>query len=239
MTTNDDNLDFLDAVMAHTKEAAGLPADWGDIHVPLSAEEEMEDAPRPPRLRSGMTTAELLPYGHPVTTPDGREVVLERLTCEPIQAPGHGIEVCDPASLEWHGPPIQVELRGTVQPVEVAVLRHRTLRGDLVQPAVAVVGSFSKSTSWVEFPVPGTRLSIDKGCGAFIARNHVPAVADEVEALLPAVRNAGLVTVEIDGVVVGALFESGDGPGGFEIMLGRGQGGRPTAVLVDLRVLPR
>ncbi|MBL0746840.1 hypothetical protein [Nocardioides baculatus] len=239
MTTNDDNLDFLSAVMAHTKEAAGLPPGWGDVHVPLSPEEELEDAPRPPRLRTGMTTAELLPYGDRVTTPDGRELRLERLTCPPIQAPGHGIDVCDPASLEWQGQPISVELRGTAQPVEVAVLRHATPRGDLIQPVMAVVGTFSKNTLWVEFPVAGIRLSIDAGCGAFIARGQVAAVAERIETLLPSVRDAGLLAVEVDSAVVGALFESGDGPGGYEVMLGRGQGGRPTALLVDLRVLPR
>jgi hypothetical protein len=237
--TDDDNLAFITGVIAASKEAAGLPPDWGSTYTPLSAEAELEDAPRPPRLRDGMTTAELLPYGDVVRTPDGQDLVLERLTCPPLQTPGGGVAACDPVSLEWQGVALDLELRGSVQPVEVAALRRTTPRGDLLQAAVAVVGDVSAVTRWIEVPVPGTRLSIDKGCGAFIARNHVAAVAERAEAALSTVSDVGLVPVEVDGTVVGALFGSGDGPGGYEVMLGRGRGALPVALLVDLRVLPR
>jgi hypothetical protein len=236
--TDDDNLAFLREVMAHSKAAAGLPQDWGRTSTPLTPAEELEDAPRPARLRSGMSTAELLPYGGPVRAGDGSELFLERLTCPAIQAAGGGIDVCDPVSLAWQGPPIAVDLRGDEHAVEVAVLRHSTPRGELLQPAVAVVGDLAAVTRWTEFPVPGTRLSIDKGCGAFIARDHVAAVADRAEDALPSIRTTGLVPVELDGVVVGALFGSGDGPGGYEVMLGQRRG-LPVALLVDLGVLPR
>jgi hypothetical protein len=236
--TDDENLAFITAVMAASKEAAGLPPDWGTTPAPSSAEAELEDAPRPPRLRGGMTTAELLPYGEVVLGPGGQEAVLERLTCPPVQTPGGGITACDPVSLEWQRP-LEVDLRGAAQPVEVAALRWTTPRGDLLQAAVAVIGDLSAVTSWIEFPVPGTRLSIDKGCGAFIARNQVGVVAGLVEDVLSTVSDAGLVPVEVDGTVVGALFGSGDGPGGYELMLGRGSGAVPVALLVDLRVLPR
>ena len=101
--TDDDNLAFIAGVIAASKEAAGLPPDWGSTHTPLSAEAELEDAPRPPRLRDGMTTAELLPYGDVVRTPDGQDLVLERLTCPPLQTPGGGVAACDPVSMEWQG----------------------------------------------------------------------------------------------------------------------------------------
>lgn len=237
--TDDDNLAFITGVIAASKEAAGLPPDWGSTPTPLSAEAELEDAPRPPRLREGMTTAELLPYGDAVPTPDGQELVLERLTCPPLQTPGGGVAACDPVSIEWQGVALDLELRGSVQPVEVAALRRTTPRGDLLQAAVAVVGDISAVTRWIEVPVPGTRLSIDKGCGAFIARNHVAAVAERAEEVLSTVSDVGLVPVEVDGTVVGALFGSGDGPGGYEVMLGRDRGAVPVALLVDLRVLPR
>jgi hypothetical protein len=104
---------------------------------------------------------------------------------------------------------------------------------------VAVIGDLPAVTSWIEFPVPTTRFSIDKGCGAFVARNQVTAVAGMAEDVLSTVSDVGLVPVEVDGTVVGALFGSGDGPGGYEMMLGRGPGALPVALLVDLRVLPR
>ena len=64
-------------------------------------------------------------------------------------------------------------------------------------------------------------------------------VAQRAEEVLSTVDDVGLVPVEVDGTVVGALFGSGDGPGGYEVMLGRGRGALPVALLVDLRVLPR
>ena len=237
--TDDENLAFITAVMAASKEAAGLPPEWGTTPAPLSAEAELEDAPRPPRLRDGMATAELLPYGDVVLGPGGQERVLERLTCSPFHTPGGGITICDPVSLEWQGPSLEIDLRGSEQPVEVAVLRWSTARGELLQPAVAVVGDVAAVTSWVGLPDPRARLSIDKGCGAFIARDRVAAVAARTEDLLPAVHHDALVAVEVDGLLAGALFGSGDGPGGYELMLGRGRWALPVAVLVDLRVLPR
>ena len=107
-----DERDWFDGMVAASKEAAGLPSDWGIAPSPLSPEEEMEDAVRPPRLRAGMTTAELLPYGEVVRTADGQELAVERLTAGPLEAPDGGIAVCDPVSLEWLGQPLQLGLRG-------------------------------------------------------------------------------------------------------------------------------
>ncbi|WP_457206142.1 hypothetical protein [Nocardioides sp. P5_C9_2] len=235
----DDNLAWFEDMVRATQQAAGLPAGWGTTPTPLGPDADLEDGPRPSRLRAGMSTAELLPYGDVVHTPDGQDLMVERLVCAPIRTPGGGVEICDPTSAEWQGPPLGLDLRGSEQPVEVAALRRATPRGDILQGAVAVVGDVSAVTSWVEFPVPGTRVLIDKGCGAFMARDHVAAVADRAEALLPVVGAVGLTPVEVDGVVVGALFDSGDGPGGYEVMLGRGRSALPLALLVDLRVLPR
>ena len=237
----DDNLAFITGVIAASKQAAGLPPDWGTAPTPLSPEAELEDAPRPARLRAGMTTAELLPYGDVVRTPDGQELVLERLTCPPVQTPWGGVVVCDPVSLDWQGVGADIDLRGTVQPVEVAALRRTTPRGDRLQAAVAAIGDVSAVQTWIEWPEPGKRIPIDKGCGAFVARNQVAVVAERAEDELSTVSDVGLVPVEVDGTVVGALFGSGDGPGGYEVMLGRGRGrgAQPVALLVDLRVLPR
>jgi hypothetical protein len=226
-------------MVAASKQAAGLPADWGTTPTPLSAEEDLEDAPRPPRLRSGMTTAELLPYGEVVRTPDGQDLVVERLTSPPLQAPGGRIAVCDPISIEWQGQPLQLTLKGDVLPVELAAVRRLTPRGEVVQGAVAVVGDPSAVTSWVEFPMPDTRVSIDQGCGAFIARDQVAEAVALAEGLALSAMTSGLVTVEIGGGVAGVLFDPGDRPGDYEVLLGRGRGALPIALLVDLRVLPR
>lgn len=230
---------WFDGMVAASKEAAGLPSDWGIAPSPLSPEEEMEDAVRPPRLRAGMTTAELLPYGEVVRTADGQELAVERLTAGPLEAPGGGIAVCDPVSLEWLGQPLQLDLRGDALPVDLAVLRRSTPRGDVLQGAVAVVGDPSAVTSWIEFPVPGIRLTVGQGCGAFITRNDVAAVARQASELALGTSVAGLVPVVVDDRVAGVLFDPGLGPGDYELLLGRGRGALPVALLVDLGVLPR
>ena len=230
---------WFDGMVAAARDAAGLPPDWGAEPNPLSPEEETEDAPRPARLRSGMTTAELLPYGQVVRTPDGLDLEVERLTGGPLEAPGGGICVCDPVSLEWLGQPLHVDLKGDALPVELAVLRRTSPRGDLLQGAVAVVGDPSTVTSWIEFPVPGTRLTVDQGCGAFLTRDELPQVVARAGELAPATSIHGLVPVEVDGRVVGVFFDPGDGPGTYEVLLGRGRGPVPIALLIDLGVLPR
>jgi len=171
------NLDFLSSVMAHTKAAAGLPADWGTRSTPLSAEEELEDAP-PPRLRSGMTTAELLPYGS-VRLSDGSDVVLERVVAPPVVTPRGLVWALDPMSYEWQGVSLKIQLRGELQPVEVAVVRHSTRHGLRSHGAVAVIGDVARVRRWSV--VPSARLSVDKGCGAFVAGGSaadVVALAD-------------------------------------------------------------
>ena len=232
-------LAWFEQMVAHTKAAAGLPADWGREPSPLSEEEELEDAPRPALLRSGMTTAELLPYGSAVPTVDGDAHELERLVAGPIVAPHGRVIACDPVSLEWQGVATDLQLRGDLLPVEVAAIRYDTPRGDLVRPCVAVVGDVSAVTSWVGFPDPGRRLSVDKGCGAFVAGNDLDAVAARADGLAEQVRTEGVVAVEVGGRVAGVFVESGDGPGGYELMLGRGRGALPIALLVDFRVLAR
>jgi hypothetical protein len=186
-----------------------------------------------------MTTAELLPYGQVVRTPDGLDLEVERLTAGPLEAPGGGVVACDPVSLEWLGRPLQLNLRGDRLPVELAVLRRTTPRGDVLQGAVAVVGDPSAVTSWMDFPVPGTRMVVDVGCGAFIARNDLARVVDQAADLAPTTSTAGLAPVGVDERVAGVLFDPGEGPGSYEVLLGRGRGPLPVALLVDLGVLPR
>lgn len=231
-----DAKDWFDDVVAASKEAAGLPADWGSPPTPLSADEELEDVPRPPRLRAGMTTAELLPYGEVVHTFDGLDLEVERLTSPALQAPGGGITVCDPAA-PWLGRPLQLDLRGDVLRVELAVLRRSTPDGDVLQGAVAVVGDLSAVTTWL--PMPDDRLSIYVGSGAFVARNDLDAVAERAEALALRTVTDGLVPVEIGDRVAALAFDAGNGPGAYEVLLGRGRGALPLALLVDLGVLPR
>lgn len=228
--------DWFGDMVAASKAAADLPADWGSAPTPLRPEEELQDAPRRPRLRAGMSTQELLPYGDVVHTFDGLDLVLERLTSPALQAPGGGITICDPLS-PWLGSPIQLDLRGDVLPVELAVLRRPTPRGDAVQGAVAVVGNVSTVTTWL--PMPGSLVSIGQGCGAFIARNDLAAVAEQTEQLAVRALTEGLVPVEVDDRVAAVLFDAGDGPGDYEMLLGRGRGPLPIALLVDLGVLRR
>jgi hypothetical protein len=235
---DDDNLDFITSVVAHSKQAAGLPADWGMVPPPLSAEEELEDAPPAPRLRAGMTTDELLPYGSVVRTPDGAELVVERVVAPPVVTP-HGL-VCalDPVSFEWQGVSLEMQLRGEVQPVEVAVLRRDTPRGVRVQGVVAAIGHVSRVREWVTLP-SADRLSVDKGCGAFVARDRVAEAVTIAGAMPWPYVPDGVEPVEVDGVVVGAFFDAGDGPWGYEMLIGRGRYSMPEALLVDLHVLPR
>ena len=121
----------------------------------------------------------------------------------------------------------------------VAAIRSDTARGELVRPCVAVVGEVSAVKYWVEFPAPLTRLSIDKGCGAFIAAADVALVAAKADEVTAHLHRQGLFSVEVEDRVSGVLFASGDGPGGYEGLLGQGRGARPVALLVDLRVLLR
>lgn len=236
----DDNVDWIADVMAHTRSAAGLPPDWGREPTPLTPEEEAEDSPWPARLRSGMTTAELLPYGvGALVTDDDEAHELVRLVAKPVDAPGGRLAVCDPVSMEWQGPATQLELNADLLPVEVAVIRYDTPHGELVRPCVAVVGDVSAVERWVEPPAPVMRLSIDAGCGAFIAADDVALVAARADALIAETQRQGMVSVEVEDRVSGVLFASGDGPGDYEVLLGRGRCARPVALLVDLRVLSR
>ena len=236
--SDDDGKDWFDGIVAASKEAAGLPADWGTDSSPLTPEEEAEDGPRPPRLRGGMTTADLLPYGQVVHTADGLDLEVERIVAGPLEARGGGISVCDPVSVEWI-PPFQLDLRGDSLPVELAVLRRTTPRGDVLQGAVAVVGDPAAVRTWVDYPVPGRRLTVDAGCGAFVARHDLAQVAAVSVDLAATTGASGLVPVGVDGRVAAVLFDPGDGPGSYEVLLGRGRGPAPVALLVDLGVLPR
>lgn len=234
----EDELEWFESVVAATKQAAGLPAGWGTNPTPLSAEEELEDAPPPPRLRSGMTTDELLPYGTVVPVTYGADPVVERVVMPPIVAPHGSICAYDPMSVAWQGVSVRMQLRGELLPVEVAVLRRETPRGVRVQGAVAVIGHLAGVREWVQMP-SATRLSIDKGCGAFVAADRVDDVsAVAAELPWPYVPD-GAQAVELDGVVAGVLFDPGEGPYGYELMIGRGRYAVPDALLVDLHVLPR
>lgn len=235
---DDENLDFIRSVTAHTKQAAGLPADWGSTPTPLSAEEELEDAPPPPRLRAGMTTEELLPYGTVVPVSYGADPVVERLVAPPIVAPHGSICAYDPMSVEWQGVSVRIQLRGELLPVEVAVLRRESPRGTWVQGVVAVIGDVAAVREWLPMPST-TRLSIDKGCGAFVAAGRVDEVSAVADGLPWPYLPDGIRAVEVDGVVAGVLFHPGEGPYGYELMIGRGRYAVPEALLVDLHVLPR
>ncbi|HEY0642782.1 MAG TPA: hypothetical protein VGD39_05135 [Nocardioides sp.] len=234
---DDENLEFLHSVIAHTKAAAGLPADWGDQYVPLGPEEELEDAPPPALLRTGMTTDELMPYGRTVRTADGADLLVERVVAPPVVTPRGLVWALDPMSFEWQGASLKTQLRGELQPVEVAVLRRETPRGVHVQGAVAVIGDVSKVRRWTA--LPATRLSVDKGCGAFVAGDRVPDVVAIADAMPWPYVPDGVAPATVDGVVVGAFFDPGDGPWGYEMMLGHGRHVTPEALLVDLHVLPR
>ena len=236
--SNEENLDFLGAVMAHTMQAAGLPADWGSRSTPLSADEELEDAPPPPRLRSGMTTAELLPYGSTVRMPDGSDLLVERVVAPPVVTPGGLVSALDPMSYEWQGVSLTIQLRGELQPVEVAVVRRETARGVDTWGVVAAIGDVSRVKEWVELP-SATRLSIDKGCGAFVAKDRVAEVVAIADTMPWPYVPDGAAPATVDDVVVGAFFDPGDGPWGYEVLVGRGRHAVPEALLVDLHVLPR
>jgi hypothetical protein len=234
---DEENLDFVSSIMAHSRQAAGLPADWGSRSTPLSAEEELEDAPRAPRLRTGMTTDELLPYGSTVQALGGSGRVVERVVAPPVATPRGLVWAFDPMSFAWQGVSLKIQLRGELQPVEVAVLRHQTSEGQRARGAVAVIGNVSRVRKWTG--LPSTRLSVDKGCGAFVAADRaadVVAIADGMES--PYVPD-GVAPATVDGVVVGAFFDPGDGPWGYEMMIGHGRHATPEALLVDLHVLPR
>lgn len=233
---DDENLDFLESVLAHTRAAAGLPADWGDRPTPLSAEEELEDAPPPALLRTGMTTDQLLPYGSTVHLPDGSDAVVERVVAPPVVTPRGLVWAFDPMSYAWQGVSLKVQLRGELQPVEVAVLRSGTPHGVRTSGAVAVIGHVSRVRKWTTLP---TRLSIDKGCGAFVAADRATDVVAIADAMPVPHVPGGVGAATVDDVVVGAFFDPGDGPWGYEVMVGHGRHPVPEALLVDLHVLPR
>ena len=232
-----DELEWYAAVVADIKRSAGLPDDWGHAVGPLSAEEDAQDRPVP-LLRSGMTTAELLPYGDTVRTPGGAELVVERLVSAPIRTPHGAVAALDPMSVEWQGVDLRVELRGDDQPVEAAVLRRETPAGERVTCGAAVVGRLERVADWVTMP-GDLRLSIDKGCAAFVAGDRVDDLVELAGELAWPYVPDGLRPVEVDGDVIGAWVDPGDGPYGYEAMIGRNRHGMPVALLVDFHVLPR
>ena len=83
------------------------------------------------------------------------------------------------------------------------------------------------------------RLSVDKGCGAFAAKDRLSEVVEVAGSLPWPYAAEGLEPCVVDDVVVGAFFDPGDGPWGYEVLLGRGRYAMPEALLVDLHVLPR
>lgn len=238
MTTGGDELDWFHDMVAASKEAAGLPADWGTTPTPFSPEAELEDAPRPSGLRGG-TTAGLLPYGHVVRTLYGDERLLERLLCPAVRAPQGAIVACDPVSLEWQGQPLTFNLEGEELPVEMGVFRHDTPRGMQLESVVAVIGDVAEVTSWSPLADPHSRLSVDKGCMAFAAAGALDEVARQAEAQLTEVSAKVVVPIEQDGVVVGVLIAPGDGPWGYEVLTGVDADGRTRAVLVDQHLMDR
>jgi hypothetical protein len=230
--------DWFDDVRRHMKEAAG-PSAFPDSFVPLTPEAELEDAPRPRRHTGPETTPDLLPYGTMVRTQDGVELVLERITFPPLPARHGSLAVCDPLSLGWQGPPIQVQLGSDQLPVELAVLRRDTPLGPRLEGVKAVIGDVSTVMQWVPAPDSANVLEVDKGLGAFLTMD---AFDDAVAAVDQMVREAeknwldasidGLIPVEVDGSIVGVLFDSQ--PAAYEVLLGIDTDSRPVALMVDL-----
>jgi hypothetical protein len=230
--------DWFDDVRRHMKEAAG-PSAFPDSFVPLTPEAELEDAPRPRRHTGPETTPDLLPYGTMVRTQDGVELVLERITFPPLPARHGSLAVCDPMSLGWQGPPIQVQLGSDQLPVELAVLRRDTPLGPRLEGVKAVIGDVSTVMQWVPAPDSANVLEVDKGLGAFLTMD---AFDDAVAAVDQMVREAeknwldasidGLIPVEVDGSIVGVLFDSQ--PAAYEVLLGIDTDSRPVALMVDL-----
>ena len=233
-----DGVDWFNDMVAASKEAAGLPLDWGSTPTPLGAEDELEDAPRPSTLRAE-STAELLPYGHVVRTLHGDEHLLERKTCSAVRAPSGAIVICDPLSLGWQGQPLAFKLAREELPVEVGFFRSENSRGATLQSVVAVIGDVDLVTSWSPLEDPDERLSIDVGCIAFAASGDLDIVARHAETRLVEVTEEVVVSIEADGAVVGALVAPGDGPWAYEMLTGTDVDGHLVAVLVDHHVMDR
>ena len=238
--TDDENLAFITAVMAASKEAAGLPPEWGTTPAPLSAEAELEDAPRPPRLRDGMTTAELLPYGDVVLGPDGQERVLERLTCPPFHTPGWRHHDLRPGVAGVAGaiPRDRPAWLGAAGRGRGAALVHGARRG---APAGGRRRRRRRGRD-VLGRAPANRVHASpstRGAAPSSPATGWPPSPRAPRTSCPRSSTRPWWRVEVDGLPAGALFGSGDGPGGYELMLGRGRWALPVALLVDLRVLPR
>lgn len=230
--------DWFDNVLRHTKEAAG-PGAFPDRFVPLTPEADLEDAPRPRRHTGPETTPELLPYGTVVRTQDGVELVLERITFPPLHARHGSLVVCDPMSLGWQGPPIQVQLWSERLPVELAVLRRDTPRGPRLEGVTAVIGDVSAVMHWVPAPDSVSVLEVDKGLGAFVAKDALDGAVAAIDQMLGEAEKHwldasrdGLIPIEVDGSVVGVLFDSQ--PAAYEVLLGIDTDSRTVALLVDL-----
>jgi hypothetical protein len=220
------------------KEAAG-PSAFPDRFVPLTPEAELEDAPRPRRHTGPETTADLLPYGTVVRAQDGVELVLERITFPPLHARHGSLVVCDPMSLGWQGPPIQVQLWSEQLPVELAVLRRDTPRGPRLEGVTAVIGDVSAVMHWVPAPDSVSVLEVDKGLGAFVAEDALDGAVAAIDQMLAKAEKHwldtsrdGLIPIEVDGSVVGVLFDSQ--PAAYEVLLGIDTDSRTVALLVDL-----
>ena len=230
--------DWFDNVLRHMKEAAG-PSAFPDRFVPLTPEAELEDAPRPRRHTGPETTADLLPYGTVVRAQDGVELVLERITFPPLHARHGSLVVCDPMSLGWQGPPIQVQLWSERLPVELAVLRRDTPRGPRLEGVTAVIGDVSAVMHWVPAPDSVNVLEVDKGLGAFVAEGALDGAVAAIDQMLAKAEKHwldtsrdGLIPIEVDGSVVGVLFDSQ--PAAYEVLLGVDTDSRTVALLVDL-----
>ena len=115
--------------------------------------------------------------------PDGSDVVVERVVAPPVVTPRGLVWAFDPMSFEWQGVSLKIQLRGELQPVEVAVMRHQTPQGR-ARPRAPLRSSATCQgvKKWTE--LPSARLSVDKGCGAFVAADwaaDVVAIADVME----------------------------------------------------------
>lgn len=223
--------DWFDDVVGHMKEAAGLPADQGTWPTPLSEEAELEDAPEPPRVPGPTTSERLLPFGSAVRIKGGTDEVLSPVEGPSFTASG-SVVLADPVALAYEDPVVSVELANELVHTTVGFVDGPgTLKP---RGAVAVAGETGRVARWEQLEA---RLSIDRGCGAFVGSGGVAALREQGWSLVQQVWAERLVPVVHEGAVVGVAFHAGYGSGGYPADVGLDESGEQVALAVDLGVL--
>ena len=203
----------------------------GSWSTPLSEEDELEDAPDAPRVPGPTTSDQLLPFGTVVRVKSGTEALLS-----PVDGPSftarEAVVLADPVALAHEDPTVSVELASELVPTVVGFVREP----DVVKPrgAVAVAGEAGRVARWEQLEA---RLSIDRGCGAFVTSAGVEALREQGWSLVQQVWADGLVPVVHEGAVVGVAFNAGYGSGGYPAYVGLDEAGQHVALAVDLGLL--